>query len=366
MDFNKKPKRKAQSIQDMVGPGMRYEQTPQRRPIQKSGYQGPYKKPVDDFNTIERPGATQNVMGKTRMPIQNTGKQPYVPPASTGALGQYGWMIFGGILLVCVVVSIILGMGKGTIGSTNYVFPTDVLTITGLVTDITEERAEGNSALNTNSTTTGDTQMNGADSENVEDGSSQMPSTVGESLQSGVPVGMNLNLDDGTLLNGTYPQAASYAELLTQIESALAAGDSSFIGAKIGYRDDTTDAVLGYPQSVVEHFVSYMAADGDKRTLFLSSIQQEDEFSYMNGTAYIVALPQITFTVNMGYDNTTFSISGFSDQVINAGQVATITPLLPCMYTISISNPNWPNPTTQEVEADFNEGNLTFNIGTSE
>ena len=88
----------------------------------------------------------------------------------------------------------------------------------------------------------------------------------------------------------------------------------------------------------------------------------DDKYSGQNGSAFVVKLPIIKFVVNMGYDNTTVSISGFSDQLVNAGQSADIAPLLPCMYTLTISNPEWPESTTRDIEANVSEPTISINI----
>ena len=64
----------------------------------------------------------------------------------------------------------------------------------------------------------------------------------------------------------------------------------------------------------------------------------------------------------MGYDNTTVSIPGFNEQVVNAGQSADIAPLLPCMYTLTISNPDWNDVVTRDIEANINESTISINI----
>ena len=89
---------------------------------------------------------------------------------------------------------------------------------------------------------------------------------------------------------------------------------------------------------------------------------KDDKYSAQNDGAYIVKLPFIKFVVNMGYDDTTISLPGFSDQVVNAGQSADIAPLLPCMYTLSISNPDWSEPVTRDIEANVNEATISINI----
>ena len=104
-----------------------------------------------------------------------------------------------------------------------------------------------------------------------------------------------------------------------------------------------------------------MSENADKRAAFLEEIKDESQFSAKNGSAYIVKLPLLQFTINMGYDGTTISISGFSDQQMDSGQSAIVSPLLPCMYTIHAETAK--GSQTSEVECNMNEGNLKINIG---
>jgi hypothetical protein len=166
-------------------------------------------------------------------------------------------------------------------------------------------------------------------------------------------------VDSGSGSDG-YKQAESYKELLTQLETAIASGDTAFVGTKLAYEDEN-GAIKGYPQSVVDHFVTYMSTNSDKRSALIAELGN-DKYSAQNGSAFIVKLPYIKFVVNMGYDNTTISLPGFSDQVVNAGQSADIAPLLPCMYTLTINNPEWSEAVTRDIEANVNESTISINI----
>jgi hypothetical protein len=168
-------------------------------------------------------------------------------------------------------------------------------------------------------------------------------------------------LDAGGGVDG-YTEAETYAELLTQLETALTSGDVNFIGSKIGYTDDSTGSILGFPQSVVEHFASFMASNDEKRQAFLDTIKDDTKYAGMNGTAHIVNLPMIRYKVTSDYDETTFSFSGFSEQTINANQEATVSPMLPCMYTVTATCPSWEQPIEGQLEATFGE-NLEVNFG---
>ncbi|MCR4656015.1 MAG: hypothetical protein K5770_07295 [Lachnospiraceae bacterium] len=172
--------------------------------------------------------------------------------------------------------------------------------------------------------------------------------------------GASMILDGGQGMEG-YTEAASHEELVTQIETALAANDHDFVGMKLAYKDDYGD-LKGYPQSVVSHFVEYMSANAGKRGDFISRIKDES-FSAVNDSAYIIVLPVIKFTVNMSYDDTTVSVPGFGDQIVNSGQSAVIQPLLPCMYSVTLSNAGWSQPVTREIETSLDE--LSYSLSVS-
>ncbi len=113
-----------------------------------------------------------------------------------------------------------------------------------------------------------------------------------------------------------------------------------------------------------------MTAHPDKLDSFISTISTE-EYSAVNGSAYLVKLPIMKFTVKMGeststfvLDNTVVSVSGFSDVIVNGNQNAAIYPLLPCIYTVTLTNNAWGTPSqSQEIEATLGEGNLEIKVG---
>ena len=186
---------------------------------------------------------------------------------------------------------------------------------------------------------------------------------LGENATAAAPnstTGATMALDVGSAY-GNYQTATSHEELLTQLDQALAANDTGFVGMKLSYEDEESKSLIGYPESVVEHFTKYMSENPDKRATFLAEIKDEATFSAKNGSAYLVKLPLLQFTINMGYDGTTISISGFSDQKMDKGQSAVVSPLLPCMYTIHAETAT--GEQTSEIECNMNEGNLKINIG---
>jgi hypothetical protein len=105
-----------------------------------------------------------------------------------------------------------------------------------------------------------------------------------------------------------------------------------------------------------------MAQNAEKRAEFISKIKDES-YSGKNDSAFIVVLPVIRFTVNMAYDNTTVSVPGFGDQIVNSGQSAVIKPLLPCMYSVTLSNEQWSAPVTKEIETNLDE--LSYSLSVS-
>ncbi len=172
--------------------------------------------------------------------------------------------------------------------------------------------------------------------------------------------GASMVLDGGQGMEG-YEEAASHEELVAQLDSALAAADYSFAGMKLAYKDDYGE-LKGYPQSVVSYFTDYMSANTEKRNEFINKIKDQS-FSGSNNSALVVVLPVIKFTVNMAYDNTTVSVPGFGDQVVNSGQSAVIKPLLPCMYSVTLSNDQWNAPVTKELETNLDE--LSYSLSVS-
>ncbi len=284
---------------------------------------------------------------------------------ATGISGFTGY-IYGGILLLCLVIALI-AYGRGHHGTSGkkYSIPVDMITYTGIFRNIYEKAANG---------TLGSAQ---ADSGVLydDDGTEvpAAPTAIGEEPGAGYASGaggtstagdgsasgatMALDSGEGT---ANFSQAESYKELLTQVESAIASGDTDFIGRKFAYEDEDGN-LKGYPQSVIDHFVTYMSTNSDKRSALMTELES-DKYQGQNEDAFVVKLPYIKFVVNMGYDNTTISLPGFSDQVVNAGQSADIAPLLPCMYTLTISNPEWSEPVTRDIEANVNEATISINI----
>ena len=323
--------------------------------------------------TDERPRNRENrLFDEDNKP--GTGRGPgglaaAIPSGFAEGLSGVSGIVYGAILCVCLLISLIAygtshkGAGKA------YNIPTDMITYNGLFRDIYENALAGNLGKSKTAAP-----MYNEDGTEVP----AAPTAVGEktapgqggqdSASSGGTAsgssdastsGAAMVLDSGSGTEGS-KQAESYKELISQLEAAIASGDTAFVGTKLAYEDESGN-LKGYPQSVVDHFVTYMSTNSDKRDALMTELSN-DKYSAQNGNAFVVKLPLIKFVVNMGYDDTTVSLPGFSDQVVNAGQSADIAPLLPCMYTLTISNPAWSESVPRDIEANVNESTISINI----
>ena len=353
-------RRTAPSVQDVIGGT-----SGRSRAKFKSGYTGPKKAPAPGSVT-SRPAGQTGTIGN----IGTTAASGAGFTSRSGGILDYAWIAYSVILAVGLSTAII-AYSKTSVTNGIY-YPQNIFTISGVVSDIFHDYKNGGlgSAASTNATANASDGAGEPVNEGTSDGASESANTdnsalLGESSASSAPnstTGATMALDTGTAY-GNYAMAQSHEELLEQLDTALSANDSGFVGTKLAYEDAATGNLIGYPQSVVEHFTQYMADNSDKRATFLSEIKDEGEFSAKNGSAYIVKLPLLQFTINMGYDGTTISISGFADQKMDSGQSAVVSPLLPCMYTIHAETAS--GSQTSEVECNINEGNLKINIGVS-
>lgn len=317
----------------------------------KSGYTGPKK--------------------AASIPVRSemTRPQKTFPTRRAGGILDYAWVAFAAVILVCVITaSLIYGLKAG--GHEGIYYPTRIPTISGVVKDIIEEYKSGglgskyaaaggvvNDGSNVGKTTE-DTKE--GEPKAAEEGNGMLGSTGGATAAPNSSTGATMALDSGSTY-GSYKSASSYDELLEQLNTALSSNDFGYVGMKLSYEDETSGELIGYPQSVVEHFCQYMFDNSSKREQFLTEIKDSDTYMAKNGSAFIVKLPRLQFTINMGYDGTTVSVSGFSEQKMDAGQSAVVSPLLPCMYTISVSTAG--GSQSSEVECNMGEGNLQVNIG---
>lgn len=324
----------------------------------KSGYSGP-KKPA-------RSTAGPGISAPSSYPAPAAASSRPISAHRSGGILDYAWIAYVGVLVIALATALIAFKIGGSNREGIY-YPYNVFTISGVVKDIFDDyrsgglgsnyNAKGQTASQTANTASGENQT--ADASTPADNSD----LLGENATAAAPnstTGATMALDVGSAY-GNYQTATSHEELLTQLDQALAAGDTGFVGMKLAYEDEESKSLIGYPESVVDHFTKYMSENPDKRATFLAEIKDESTFSAKNGSAYIVKLPLLQFTINMGYDGTTISISGFSDQKMDKGQSAVVSPLLPCMYTIHAETAT--GEQTSEIECNMNEGNLKINIG---
>ncbi len=353
-------KRTAPSVQDVLNGG-----TGRSGSKFRSSYSGP-----------KRP-APSRAMSNTGV-LPSAGGYPAGSPIPSaihsGGILDYAWVAYTAILAIALLSTILTYTFAGRSGKDGIYYPTNVFTISGVVNNIVEEYKSGglgsgfnnNQNAQTNTTASDGTVTNATDTADTgasETSTDDNNALLGESAATTAPnstTGATMALDVGSSY-GSYAVAASHEQLLEQLEQAMAANESEFVGMKLCYEDPESKALIGYPQSVVEHFVKYMSDNPDKRATFLAEVKDGGEYSAKNGSAYLLKLPLLQFTINMGYDGTTISISGFSDQTMDSGQSAVVSPLLPCMYTIHAETAK--GSQTSEVECNMNEGNLKINIG---
>lgn len=305
--------------------------------------------------------------------FDNTGALPradrYTAPEYKGALDSYGWIIYIATLAFCVMV-VLIASGVKPRGS-GYKYPMNVVTISGVVNSAYEDVMGINGTFGV---------ISGMGSSYAGTSTVDEPELAGNTKVVDIPSADNLTdlgdegeaatLDDGTMEIPGMTQAASHSELVSQIQSALSSGNYAFVSTKIAYEDEQSGALDAYPMSQVKHFCEYMSANPDKISSFINSVSSE-EYSAKNGNSYILKLPIMKFTVKMGtssdsfvLDNTVVSVSGFSDVIVNGNQNAAIYPLLPCMYTVTLTNNAWsPTSQSQEIEATLGEGNLEIKVG---
>ena len=347
-------KRSALSVQDVINgnPGSRHAKF-------KSGYRGP-KKPARPMTGQATSAPSSPVSPARAASVSPAGS---LSTHRSGGILDYAWIAYVVVLVIALSTALVAFKLGGTNREGIY-YPHNVFTITGVVKDIFDDYRSG--GLGSNYNAKGQSQTSEASSgENQTEvaAASETSDLLGENATTAAPnstTGATMALDVGSAY-GNYQTATSYEELLTQLDQALSSNDTGFVGMKLAYEDEESKSLIGYPESVVEHFTKYMSENPDKRATFLAEIKDESKFSAKNGSAYLVKLPLLQFTINMGYDGTTISISGFSDQKMDKGQSAVVSPLLPCMYTIHAQTAK--GEQTSDIECNMNEGNLKINIG---
>lgn len=353
-------KRTAPSVQDVINGN-----DGAKRARFKSGYSGPKKPP--------RVSTQMSQTSSFSVPSGSSGPGTRIYARSGGIL-DYAWIAYCAVLAIAVATALLSYRFGGNSGKIYY--PSNVITMSGVINNILDDykhgglgsgySAQASTTPGSTGTTTAAADTSATTDPNVPAAEGENPdnsSLLGESTASTTPnstTGATMALDTGSSY-GSYGSATSFQELLQQLDTALAANDSGFVGTKLAYEDAESKTLIGYPESVVAHFTKYMSDNPDKRASFLDAVKDEATFCAKNGAAVILKLPLLQFTINMGYDDTTISISGFADQKMDAGQSAVVSPLLPCMYTINATTSK--GAKTSEVECNMNEGNLQINIG---
>lgn len=367
-------KRTAWSVQDVVSG-----KANNTNPKFKSSYSGPKKtssRVMDQVNaeslrrtgTIPRDEVARKAQGRRRIEghsdyREESGKR-YDSRMNNGSIAMnfagsgildYAWIVYVGILVVCLLVALLVYNSSAN-SYEGYRYPGKLPVFNGVINRIYEDYAKGGlgSAYNAGTDSQSEAEVDKDSLLGQNENTSALPNTT---------TGATMALDTGSTY-GDFGIANSYDELITQLTKALEANEFGFVGMKLCYEDADSGNLIGYPQSVVEHFTQYMSDNTGKREVFLTEIKNRDEYMVKNGSAYLVKLPILKFTINMGYDNTNLSVSGFADQTMNAGQSAVVSPLLPCMYTITVTTEG--GSQTSEVECDMDEGNLQVNIGVTE
>ena len=354
-------KRTAWSVQD-VASGRAISGT-KSSPRFKSGYSGPKKSSsavMDRY--VESSGAGRgrdNNRPRAYYQGGNDYDYNYGGRGGRGGRGYYGagagildyaWIVYCLILGICIIISLAI-YSKNANSVKGYSYPTYMFSVNGVVNRIYDDYKAGGLGYKYN---------NAVAEGNEVDKTSLLGTDIAESALPNTTMGATMTLDTGSTYKD-YGIAMTYSELIEQLKKALEANDFGFVGMKLAYEDEETGALIGYPQSVVEHFTEYMSENSGKMEMFLDDISNENKYMMKNGSAYIVKLPILQFTINMGYDNTNVSVSGFSDRKMDSGQSAVVSPLLPCMYTITVTTNE--GSQSSEVECDMGEGNLQVNIG---
>ncbi len=308
MDFNKKKKRRTKSVQDMYGIGV-------------------------------ETGSSQKSGGGVRtMSYSNyTYKGGDVAPE-----GGLLLMAFGGLLTVAIITSCVFYMFD--IKKEPFTYPTGIITINGVLSDVYEASTLAASSL-TDPMDANTTAVDAAAADAM---------VAGDSSATTAPTSLT-----GT--TSTYPEATSHAELLTQIDNALSLGDKAFITNKLLCKDESGN-FTGYSVEVIDAFVAYMSGNTNKRSEFITLVSDEATYSTVTQGIYYLSLPKVVITAEIGYADTTVSLTGFPDAVVDGTTPLVIGPLLPMEYTFTISNEIWPNPQSSPIQVDMKSTNIPVRV----
>lgn len=308
MDFNKKKKRRTRSVQDMYGIGV-------------------------------EAGAPQKSGGGARtMSYSNyTYKGDDIAPE-----GGFLLVAFGGLLTVAIIVSCVFYMFDTK--KEPFTYPTGIITINGVLSDAYGAGTMAASSL---------TDSVGADAMAAD-------ATATDAMAAGNPAATTAP----TALTGTtstYPEATSHAELLTQIDNALSLGDKAFITNKLLCKDESGN-FTAYSVEVIDAFVAYMSGSPDKRSAFITLVSDEAAYSTVTQGIYYLSLPKVVVTAEIGYADTTVSMTGFPDTVVDGTTPLVLGPLLPMEYTFTITNAIWPAPQSSPVPVDLQSTNIPVKV----
>ncbi|NLG04775.1 MAG: hypothetical protein GX567_13240 [Clostridia bacterium] len=303
MDYNKKKKRKTKSVQDMYGIGL-------------------------ETRTSPKPA------GKTTVSYSN---YAYNGPKQ-GIDTTLGGIIFGVLLTIAMTSACIyyfVGADKAP-----YVYPSNVVTIEGVLSDLYA-------------------------SSSVSAGTDGMGTATDLGAVSALP-GEQATVSDpmaaAPAVPSNYPEVTSHAELLTQIDTALSTGDTAFVLTKLLCKEGT-DTFTGYSQNAVNAFVSYMMANPDRRSAFITSVADANTYSKENEGVFYLALPKIAFMLKVAYADTTMSVATFDDVIVNGTDTVELAPLLPMVYSIKAANASWPQPLETTVDVTLTKPTVDIKIG---
>ena len=202
---------------------------------------------------------------------RNTGYIPNVQGNSYLAMGSgildYAWIVYSAVLGLCLMIAVIAYSVNGNKVS-GYTYPSYIFTFNGVLNQIYDDYADGGLGSRHRID-----QMN-HEEEDV-DKTSLLGETQNTSTLPNTTTGATMALDTGGTYEN-YESATSHSQLVEQVQKALEANDFGFIGMKFAYQDENTGDLIGYPQSVVEHFTYYMSENTGKREVFLTEIANEE------------------------------------------------------------------------------------------
>ncbi len=258
--------------------------------------------------------------------------------------GGFGLIAFGGLLAVAIIVACVFYMFDAK--KEPFIYPTGILTINGVLTDVYDAGAAAAASSLT------------SDAPAATDATVVDTSTTGDASATAAPTALT-----GT--TSTYPEATSHEELLTQIDNALSLGDKAFITNKLLCKDASGN-FSGYSVEAIDAFVAYMSGNPEKRSAFITSVADAATYSTVTQDVYYLTLPKIVATIEIGYADTTVSMTSFTDNVVDGVTPLELGPLLPMDYVFSISNAIWEAPVSQTITVGLDKTNIPIKVKASE